>query len=106
MTGNKKAIFVILMLVAITVVMSSIVSAKQGPPEPGRHRITLERHSSELKPGAPKSTFGRPGFLLKDSCSGSCDCSSCSCSGSFDCCLGGCMACWDYRDRGGLCGAQ
>jgi hypothetical protein len=33
-----------------------------------------------------------------DSCSGSCNATSCSCYGTYECCRAGCSACWDVLD--------
>jgi hypothetical protein len=112
MKESQKLACLVLLLVGLAILMSSIVSAKQAPRASARQQVNLGRQASELKPNVPKSSFGRslegarPPFLKADSCSGSCDCSSCSCYGTFDCCSSGCDACWAYRDGRGLCGLQ
>lgn len=115
MNGFRKPLCVVLLLVGVALAMSSVVNARQASGASGvstQKQVHLQRSAKELKPNAPKSTFGRrfqnpqPSFMNKvESCSGSCNCSSCSCTGSFECCLGGCIACWDYRDGQGMCNA-
>jgi hypothetical protein len=114
MNSHRKVVFLVLLCAALF--MASAVFAKQAAKDPAKQPAkqgtTLERHATELKPMAPKSSFSghfggnssRPAFL-KDSCSGSCDCGSCSCYGTYSCCSGGCDACWAYRDSRGLCDA-
>ncbi|ATB34701.1 hypothetical protein CYFUS_000108 [Cystobacter fuscus] len=35
---------------------------------------------------------------LAETCSGSCNATTCSCYGSYECCLAGCVACWEVLD--------
>jgi hypothetical protein len=67
-------------------------------------QIFLKRSCDAPKNGVTHR-FGNLGFLKEAaSCSGECDCETCSCSGTLSCCMGGCGACWEFLDDEGYCG--
>ena len=97
MKTYRKLAWTFLMLAFVFLAITPMASAKGSG-------VRLQRDAKEARPGMPSTNFGGPS-RTEDMCSGSCSCSFCSCSGSSSCCDAGCDACWDYRDRQGLCNA-
>jgi hypothetical protein len=102
MTGNRKLVLMILMLVAVFLAMSPAVNAAKGG-----NVVRLSRGvHADVKGAARASSFGSGGSIAASICaSGSCDCSVCVCYGTSDCCDIGCDVCWAYRDSQGYCAA-
>jgi hypothetical protein len=99
MTGNRKLVWMILMLVVVALAISPAVNAAKGG-----NVVRLSRGAHNLKGASHTSSFGSGSSIAAGICaSGACDCSICVCYGTSDCCDIGCEVCWAYRDSQGYC---
>jgi hypothetical protein len=111
---SRKMFQVLFVAVLCTVVFVAAAFAgdredpKGNPGAKAPHRIVLQKagpvghwHSVQ----SFNHTVPSPLEKSVDSCSGSCNCSTCGCYGTLGCCLGGCDFCWDQLDSRGACDA-
>jgi hypothetical protein len=101
---SRKMFQVLIVAVLCTVVF--VVAAFAGDREDRKgnregkapHQIVIQKvgpvgHWTPIK--SFHQTVPSPFGKALDSCSGSCNCSTCSCYGTYSCCSAGCGACFD-----------
>jgi hypothetical protein len=94
------------LLICLALISSTSAFSSPVLQGPGGKTIVLHRGFSGKNNGPVTSQGfggGQGGLGTADTCSGSCDCDTCSCYGTLDCCSAGCDACWAYRDGRGYC---
>jgi hypothetical protein len=112
MSENRRRRFQVILVVlccalfsAPAVLNAAELASHAGKKAPVVHEtVVLERNAEQKDPGATEA-FDISSLFNKaaESCSGSCNCTSCTCSGSETCCAGGCGYCWGVLDGRGSC---